>query len=93
MTSERFSGALTEYKFILHGLELEFPKTLSIAEKAGGTPEKLKAHRYLYDHIYYDAAHHAKRSILGIRALPGRYGYDGAPSYLVLLMLQSALCD
>lgn len=64
-----------EYKFLLRGLELGFPKTFSIAEEDGGaTPEKLKTRRYLDDHIYHDAAHHAKDLYLAL----ARYADDAA---------------
>ncbi len=50
-----------EFTLLLNGLEREFPEKFSIAPHDGGeTPDKLKARKYLADHIYHDAAHHAK---------------------------------
>lgn len=47
-----------EYTFLLHGLEKQYPEKFDIS--AGVTEEKIKARRYLADHIHHDAAHHAK---------------------------------
>ncbi len=59
-----------EYTFLLTGLEIEFPEIFSVAD--GMTPEKFRARRYLDDHIYHDAAHHAKDLYLAL----ARYADD-----------------
>lgn len=70
----KISGALLflevtiphEYRKILRGVEQDFPAQFDIAD--GETEEKKKARHYLVDHIYHDAAHHARDLFVALSA-------------------------